>query len=82
MLHSVLLAAAFRASNWSPSVAVVMIVCNIIAIAVSRFTIQRPHVGPEVPGLGLSVPALIAATSFGHILGAGAILGLTNTGAL
>jgi len=71
-----------RASNWSPSVAVVMIVANIIAIAIGKFAIQRPNVGPEVPGLGLSVPALIGAACFGHILGAGAILGLTNTGAL
>ena len=77
-----LAAAVIRDSNWSPSVAVVMIVCNILAIAISRFSIQRPNVGPEVPGLGLSVPALIAAACFGHILGAGAILGLTNTGAL
>lgn len=82
MLHSLVLAATYRAADWSPSVAVVMILANVIAIAISRFTIQRPNVGPEVPGLGLSVPALIAATSFGHILGAGAILGLTNTGAL
>lgn len=82
MLHSFVLAAAMRASNWSPSVAVVMIVANIIAIAIGKFAIQRPNVGPEVPGLGLSVPALIGAACFGHILGAGAILGLTNTGAL
>jgi photosystem I subunit 10 len=32
--------------------------------------------------LGLSIPALLGATSFGHIIGAGVILGLTNTGAL
>lgn len=82
MLSSTLLAAIIRDSNWSLSVGVVMIVCNILAIAISRFTIQRPHVGPEVPGIGLSVPALIAATAFGHILGAGTILGLTNNGVL
>ncbi|MDX2243483.1 MAG: photosystem I reaction center subunit PsaK [Leptolyngbyaceae cyanobacterium bins.302] len=82
MLNSIVLAAAFRASNWSPSVAVVMIIANIIAIAISKYSIQRPNVGPEIPGLGLSVPAFIAAACFGHILGAGAILGLTNTGAL
>ncbi|MDX2228410.1 MAG: photosystem I reaction center subunit PsaK [Leptolyngbyaceae cyanobacterium bins.349] len=82
MLNSLVLAAVIRASDWSPSVAVVMIVCNIVAIAISRFSIQRPNVGPQVPGLGMSVPALIAATCFGHILGAGTILGLTNNGVL
>ena len=82
MLSSLVLAAAFRASNWSPSVAVVMILANVLAIAIGKFTIQRPNVGPEVPGLGLSVPALIGSAALGHILGAGAILGLTNTGAL
>lgn len=82
MLSSTLLAAVIRDSNWSLSVGVVMIVCNILAIAISRFSIQRPNVGPEVPGVGLSVPALIAALCFGHILGAGTILGLTNNGVL
>lgn len=82
MLTSILFAVTYRVPDWTPSVAVVMIVANILAIAIARFAIQRPHVGPEVPLLGISVPALIAATSFGHILGAGAILGLTNTGAL
>ena len=82
MLNTILLAAATRASDWSFSVGLVMIACNILAIAIGKFSIQRPNVGPEVGGLGLSVPALIGCACLGHILGAGVILGLTNTGAL
>ena len=82
MFNSLVLATAAKTVAWSPSVAVVMIVCNIVAIAIGKFTIQRPNVGPEVPGLGLSAPALVGAACLGHILGAGVILGLANTGAL
>ncbi len=82
MLSSFVLAVAARTADWSPSVAVIMIVCNIVAIAIGKFTIQRPNVGPEISGLGLSAPALVGCACLGHILGAGVILGLTNTGAL
>lgn len=63
-----------------------MIVCNIIAIAFAKFTVQQPSVGPALPMSpffgGMGFPALLATTSFGHILGAGAILGLASLGAL
>jgi photosystem I subunit 10 len=73
-----------RAADWTPTIALIMIICNVLAIAFARFTVQRPKDGPALPlpGLGLSIPALLGATSFGHIIGAGVILGLTNTGAL
>ena len=42
--------------------------------------------GPALPGpvsaLGLNLPEFIATTSLGHIIGAGAILGLGYIGAL
>lgn len=63
-----------------------MIVCNIIAIAIGKFSIQYPSEGPALPSPamfgGMGLPALIGTTSLGHLLGAGAILGLANLGAL
>ncbi|QCS48227.1 photosystem I reaction center subunit PsaK [Picosynechococcus sp. PCC 11901] len=71
---------------WSPKVAVVMVICNVLAIAIGKATIKHPAEGPELPmpdmfgGMGL--PALLATTSFGHILGVGVILGLGSMGAI
>lgn len=86
MLTSVLLATVPNTLAWSPKVAGVMVLCNLLAIAIGRFTIQQPNVGPELPssGLfgGLSLGALLGSTALGHILGTGAILGLANLGVL
>lgn len=86
MLTSVLLAAVPNTFEWSPKVAIVMLLCNIFVIVVGKFTIQQPNVGPQLPspGLfgGLSLAALLGTTSLGHILGTGVILGLSNLGAL
>lgn len=73
---------------WSPSVGIVMLLFNIVGVVIAALGVQRPGVGPKLPfslpGLGrdLSVAQFIAGLSFGHILGTGAILGLTNTGLL
>lgn len=72
--------------EWSPKVAMVMVICNIVAIAFGKFTIQKQNVGPAMPmpsmfgGMGLG--AVLGTTSFGHVLGAGVILGLASMGAL
>jgi photosystem I subunit 10 len=63
-----------------------MIICNIIAIAIGKYTIEQQDVGgalpsPEMFG-GMSLGALLGTTCFGHILGAGAILGLSSAGIL
>lgn len=72
--------------QWSPNVAITMIVCNILAIAFAKATMKQPSAGPQLPGGaffgGMGLPALLATTSFGHLLGAGVILGLANLGAL
>lgn len=88
-MYSTLLFAASNVANtvqWSPKIAMIMIVCNIFAIAVGKFTIAKPSEGPGLPSSqmfgGMSLGALLGTTSFGHILGAGVILGLANTGAL
>ena len=80
--------AVARTIEWSPNIAIVMIAANLFAIAIGRYAIQRRGVGPalpvKVPGLfeGFGIPELLATASFGHILGAGAILGLSNAGIL
>lgn len=85
-LMTPLLAVAPTTLEWGPKVAVVMIVCNVLAIALGKATIAKPSDAPALPmpqffgGMGL--PALLGTTSFGHLLGAGVILGLANLGAL
>jgi photosystem I subunit 10 len=65
-----------------------MILCNLLAIAIGRYAIQNPGVGPDLPAdkpalfQKFGIPELLATMSFGHILGAGVILGLSNAGAL
>ncbi|MBE9179834.1 photosystem I reaction center subunit PsaK [Oculatella sp. LEGE 06141] len=87
-MSSTLLLAVARTTSWSPSVGLVMIVCNLLAIAIGYYAIQKRGVGPslpvEVPAMftGFGIPELLATASFGHILGAGAILGLSNAGIL
>lgn len=74
--------------SWTPTVGLIMILCNLVAIVIGRFAIQNPGVGPDLPMdkpalfRNFRLPELLATMSFGHILGAGVILGLTNAGAL
>lgn len=93
MLNFTLLAAVVestvpRTPNWTPAVGLVMILCNLLAIAIGRFAIQHPGSGPDLPVdkpalfRNFTIPELLATASFGHILGAGVILGLTNAGIL
>ncbi|MGL5034136.1 MAG: photosystem I reaction center subunit PsaK [Microcystaceae cyanobacterium] len=87
MYSALLLATTVPATlEWSPKVAGVMIVCNILAIAFGKLTIKYPSVGPAMPASnlfgGFGVGAVLGTTAFGHVLGAGAILGLASIGAL
>ncbi|XQQ06240.1 MAG: photosystem I reaction center subunit PsaK [Leptolyngbya sp. IPPAS B-1204] len=86
LFTSTLLAVVARTPDWTPSIGLIMLACNVVAILIARATVKYPNVGPGIPVLsdvaGLSLPALLGATSLGHILGAGVILGLTNTGTL
>lgn len=81
-----LLAAVPTTLEWSPKVAVVMILCNVLAIAIGKFTIKYPSEGPALPSPaffgGMGLPALLGTTSFGHLIGIGTILGLASLGAL
>jgi photosystem I subunit 10 len=79
-----LLAIAPASVSWSPKVALVMIVCNVIAIGIGKATIKYPNEGAQLPNPalfgGLSHASLLATTSLGHIFGIGAILGLAARG--
>ena len=74
---SPLFALAPATLTWSPKVALVMIAANVIAIGIGKATIQHPNEGAKLPSPalfgGLSHASLLATTSFGHVLGMGAI---------
>jgi photosystem I subunit X len=91
LFYTTLLAAIapYRVPDWSLGVGITMLVCNLLAIVIGRYAIQRKGVGPKLPvelpdpfGREFGVPELLATASFGHLLGAGAILGLTSAGVL
>ncbi|NDC35548.1 MAG: photosystem I reaction center subunit PsaK [Synechococcaceae bacterium WB9_2_112] len=81
-----LLAIAPASITWTPKVALVMIVCNVIAIAIGKATIKQPNVGLQLPNAamfgGLSHGAMLGTLSLGHLLGIGAIQGLATRGVL
>ncbi|OLP17597.1 photosystem I reaction center subunit PsaK [Leptolyngbya sp. 'hensonii'] len=88
MFYPTLLAVA-RTTSWSPSTGIVMILSCLFAVAIGRYAIQ--HAGEGGPRFPLSLPAiwdkfgtpeLLATLSFGHILGAGFVLGLSAAGLL
>jgi photosystem I subunit X len=77
MFSNILVATAPLSQAWSPTVAIVMVVANVLGV-LAAVTGSKLKVGPQLGGI--SVAQIIGGTCFGHILGAGAILGLTNQG--
>jgi photosystem I subunit 10 len=79
-----LLAIAPASVSWSTKVALVMIICNVVAIGIGKATIKYPNEGAQLPNAamfgGMSHASLLATTSLGHIFGMGAILGLAARG--
>jgi photosystem I subunit X len=80
MLHSTLLLAAAvpMSQAWSPTIAIVMVAANVLGVAAAASSKVKagPTVGP------LTMGQAIGGTCFGHLLGAGAILGLTSMGVI
>jgi photosystem I subunit X len=71
-----LIALSNQSTTWSTQIAAIMIACNICAVGIGRYAIQVRNSGPSIPiaaltGFGLT--ELLATTSLGHIIGAGAI---------
>jgi photosystem I subunit X len=79
MLSHILLATTPMSQAWSPTVAIVMVVANVLGVLAA--TAVKQKAGPQLPG-GISVAQVVGGTCFGHILGAGAILGLTSQGVI
>ncbi|NJR48581.1 MAG: photosystem I reaction center subunit PsaK [Leptolyngbyaceae cyanobacterium CSU_1_3] len=83
-----LVANAPRTIEWSPTIGLTMSLCCLFAVAIGRYAIKNRGVGPKLPVKepalfeGFGLPELLATMSFGHVLGAGIILGLTNAGVL
>ncbi|HEY9827834.1 MAG TPA: photosystem I reaction center subunit PsaK [Stenomitos sp.] len=86
-MHITLLTVTASAQNWNIQVGIVMVLCNLFAFFIGRYAIKNKGVGPKLPTplpdvlQGFGLPELLATTSFGHILGAGMILGLRAAGA-
>lgn len=83
MNTNILLSLLPSTPNWSTQIAIIMIACNLIAIAIGRYAIQVRGLGPSIPISGIAgfgLAELLATTSLGHILGAGTILGLHSIG--
>lgn len=72
--------------TWTPTVAIIIGVFNIIGLIIANIGIRNKGTGPALPfplpGVDskFGVPELIAGFSIGHILATGTILGLTNAG--
>lgn len=71
---------------WSGKTCAVMVLSNMLCIISGRYVIQVKGTGPSLPisgsFAGFGLPELLASTSLGHIVGAGAILGLSYIGVL
>nr|ASO75888.1 photosystem I subunit X [Storeatula sp. CCMP1868] len=71
---------------WSAKTCAVMVLSNVLCIVAGRYVIQVKGTGPSLPisgsFSGFGLPELIASTSLGHIVGSGAILGLSYIGVL
>ncbi|EAZ92919.1 photosystem I reaction center subunit PsaK [Crocosphaera chwakensis] len=88
--HIIILAQANSAATtpWNLSIGMIMITANLFSFVLGYFAIQKTGAGPELPLPQLAskkkfgLPELLATASFGHILGAGIILGLSNAGVL
>ena len=78
MLDSTLLLAAVgpMSQPWSPTIAIVMVVASILGVLAST---KAKKVGPTLVA-GLTAAQVIGGVSFGHLLGTGAVLGLTRLG--
>jgi photosystem I subunit 10 len=75
-------------TSWNLSVGIIMSLCNVFAFIIGYFAIQKTGQGQGLPLPQLAskktfgLPELLATMSFGHILGAGMVLGLSSGGIL
>nr|NP_045074.1 photosystem I subunit X [Cyanidium caldarium]O19902.1 RecName: Full=Photosystem I reaction center subunit PsaK; AltName: Full=PSI-K; AltName: Full=Photosystem I subunit X [Cyanidium caldarium]AAB82687.1 unknown [Cyanidium caldarium]WDB00201.1 photosystem I subunit X [Cyanidium caldarium] len=64
---------------WNSSISIIMILSNIMAIVVGRYSIKVRGLKPPIAISQLKdfgVPELLATMSLGHIIGVGSTIGL------
>jgi photosystem I subunit 10 len=66
---------------WSPIVAIIISASSLVVLLLT-FALKIPKVGPQLPVLPVTIPTFIGAMAFGHVIGVGIVLGLTNIGRL
>ena len=78
MLHttSFAIVPVVMSQAWSPTIAIVMVAANVLGVLAAT---GSKKAGPALAG-GFTAGQLIGGACFGHVLGAGAILGLTRIG--
>jgi photosystem I subunit X len=84
LISSILLAASATVPTtpvWNPTVGIIISISSLVMVLLST-RIEKPLVGPKFPILPISIPTFVAAMAFGHIIGVGIVLGLTNIGRL
>ncbi|MBR8838699.1 MAG: photosystem I reaction center subunit PsaK [Stigonema ocellatum SAG 48.90 = DSM 106950] len=75
-------------TEWNWSGTPIIIGASLLALLIIPRTIRYPHVGSKIPlpfpdlFNNPSIGTFLAALSAGHIVGIGAVLGLTNIGFL
>lgn len=77
LLDNLIIAAIPHTEPWGFNTALVMIICNLVAVAIAALNAKITR------RLGIfNLSELVAAMSFGHIVGVGFVLGLTNIGVI
>nr|QCI06248.1 photosystem I reaction center subunit X [Dicranema revolutum] len=82
---NIILTIAPHTTMWSIKHAIIMIISNLIAVSIGRYSIKVRGLGPGITILGLDsfgLPELLATTSLGHVIGAAAIIGLSSIGVI
>jgi photosystem I subunit X len=92
LLNNLIIAAIPHTEPWGFNTAFVMIVCNLVAVAIlllngylnRRDPISNPTArnGKSALTQQFTLPELLATFSFGHLVGVGMVLGLTNIGTI
>ncbi|MBD2306291.1 photosystem I reaction center subunit PsaK [Chroococcidiopsis sp. FACHB-1243] len=89
MINTILLAATQptvpNTISWSPQVALIISASSFLILLIASRSIKYPQVGAKLPvnlpGLGSpSIGTFVASMAFGHVVGAGIVLGLSNLG--
>jgi photosystem I subunit X len=86
LLNNLIIAAIPHTEPWGYNTALVMIICNLVAVVIGRLAISNLHDDLSATGTkpdlfkNFSWSELLATLSFGHIIGVGFVLGLTNIG--